>query len=266
MYDLYNRKISYLRISVTDRCNLRCRYCMPENGISLLSHEDILTFEEIVDVVKVCLSKEINKIRITGGEPLIRKDIVSLVGMIASVPGVTDLSMTTNGLLLEEYAKPLAKAGLNRINVSLDTIDPVKFLEITRNKGLSRIFKGIEAAKQAGLYPIKINCVLLKKQNHHYAQQVKEYAQKNGFQIRFIHQMDLRNGEFSVVEGGDGGNCSVCNRIRLTANGLIKPCLFSDLGYDIRKLGIEKAIHLAIGNKPESGTHNKSEQFNEIGG
>ena len=266
MYDQYNRKISYLRISVTDRCNLRCRYCMPETGINLLNHKDILTFEEMIDVVKICVSKEINKIRITGGEPLVRKDIVTLVEMIASIPGVTDLSMTTNGLLLEEYAKSLAKAGLKRVNVSLDTIDPVKYHEITRNNGLDKILKGIEAAKKAGLFPIKINCVLLKKQNHYVAEQVREYARKNGFQIRFIHQMDLRNGEFSVVEGGDGGNCKVCNRIRLTASGLIKPCLFSDLGYDIRKLGIEEAINLAIGNKPESGTHNKSERFHEIGG
>jgi len=239
---------------------------MPENGIKLLNHNDILKFEEIVEVVKYCISLEINKIRITGGEPLVRKDIVSLVSMIASVQGVKDLSMTTNGLLLEKYAMPLANAGLNRINVSLDTIDPVKFREITRNDGLDRIFRGIEAAKAASLYPIKINCVLLKNQNHSYVKKVQEYAQKNGFEIRFIHQMDLRNGEFSVVEGGDGGNCSVCNRIRLTANGMIKPCLFSDLGYSIRKLGIEKAIQLAIGNKPESGTYNKSERFNEIGG
>jgi cyclic pyranopterin phosphate synthase len=266
MYDLYNRRISYLRISVTDRCNLRCQYCMPETGIKLLSHKDILTFEEIIEVVRICVSLEINKIRITGGEPLVRKDIVTLVRMIASIPGVNDLSITTNGLLLEEFAMPLAKAGLNRVNVSLDTIDLVKFLEITGKNQLERIFKGIEAAKKAALYPIKINCVLLKKQNHQYAEQVKEYAEANGLQIRFIHQMDLRNGEFSVVEGGYGGNCSICNRIRLTANGLIKPCLFSELGYDIRKLGIEKAIRLAIGNKPEAGTHNKSERFYEIGG
>ncbi len=266
MYDQFNRKISYLRISVTDRCNMRCRYCMPEDGIRLLNHEDILTFEEIIEVVRVCISKGINKIRITGGEPLVRKDIVKLVRMIASVSGITDLSMTTNGVLLEQYAKPLADAGLNRINVSLDTVDPVKFMEITRTKGLDKILKGIEAAKKAALHPIKINCVLLKKRNHHIAEQVKEYALKNGFQIRFIHQMDLRTGEFSVIEGGDGGNCSACNRIRLTANGLIKPCLFSDLGYDIRKLGIEKAIDLAIGNKPESGTYNESQRFYEIGG
>ncbi len=208
----------------------------------------------------------INKIRITGGEPLVRKDIVILVRMIAAVSGVTDLSMTTNGILLEKYAVPLVDAGLDRINISLDTINPSKFLEITGTNGLEKIFKGIEAAKKAGLHPIKINCVLLKNEDLQYAEQVKTYALKNGFQVRFIHQMDLRNGEFSVIEGGDGGNCSVCNRIRLTANGLIKPCLFSDLGYDIRELGIEKAIRLAVINKPEAGTHNKSKKFYEMGG
>jgi cyclic pyranopterin phosphate synthase len=266
MYDRFNRRINYLRISVTDRCNLRCRYCMPETGVKLLDHSDILSFEEIVEAVRVCVSMGINKIRITGGEPLVRKHIVNLVRMIAVVPGVSDLSMTTNGMLLEEYAIPLADAGLDRINISLDTINPAKFLEITGTNGLEKIFKGIEAAKKAGLYPIKINCVLLRNENLNDAEQVKAYARKNGFEVRFIHQMDLRNGEFSVVEGGDGGNCSVCNRIRLTANGLIKPCLFSDLGFDIRELGIEKAIRLAVLEKPEAGTRNKSGRFYEIGG
>lgn len=266
MYDRFNRRISYLRISVTDRCNLRCRYCMPETGIKLLDHSDILSFEEIVEVVRICVPMGINKIRITGGEPLVRKHIVNLVRMISAVPGVSDLSMTTNGMLLEEYAIPLADAGLDRINISLDTINPAKFLEITGTNGLDKIFKGIEEAKKAGLYPIKINCVLLKDEDMNDAEQVKAYARKNGIEVRFIHQMDLRNGEFSVVEGGDGGNCSVCNRIRLTANGLIKPCLFSELGFNIRELGTEKAIRLAVLKKPEAGTRNKSGRFYEIGG
>ncbi len=239
---------------------------MPEEGIRLLKHADILSFEEIVDVVKYCTSLVIKKIRITGGEPLVRKGIVELVEMLAAIEGIEDLSMTTNGVLLEKYAQALARAGLNRINVSLDTIDSVKFEEITGKNVLDQILKGIEAAKEAGLYPIKINCVLLKKEYLGYADQVKDFAEKNGLSIRFIHQMDLVNGNFSLVEGGDGGNCQVCNRIRLTAGGLIKPCLFSDLGYDIRKLGIEKAVNLAVGNKPESGTYNKSERFYEIGG
>jgi cyclic pyranopterin phosphate synthase len=138
MYDRFNRRINYLRISVTDRCNLRCRYCMPETGVKLLDHSDILSFEEIVEAVRVCVSMGINKIRITGGEPLVRKHIVNLVRMIAAVPGVSDLSMTTNGMLLEEYAIPLADAGLDRINISLDTINPAKFLEITGTNGLEK--------------------------------------------------------------------------------------------------------------------------------
>ncbi len=266
MLDRFNRKISYIRISVTDRCNLRCKYCMPEQGIRLLNKVDILTFEEIVEIVKVCTELGINKVRITGGEPLVQKGIVKLVKTISKIKGVEDLSMTTNGILLEKYAGSLAKAGLKRINVSLDTIDPVKFKEITGKDALDQVFKGILAAKKTGLYPIKINCVLLKKQEYEYAEEVKKYAEKKGFPIRFIHQMDLRNGDFSLIEGGDGGNCKACNRIRLTANGIIKPCLFSDIGYDVRKLGIKRAIDMAVGNKPKTGTYNKSEEFYSIGG
>ena len=266
MFDRFNRKINYLRISVTDRCNLRCKYCMPEKGIRLLDHSDILTFEEIIEVVKVCTDIGINKVRLTGGEPLVRKGIVQLVKMISEVKAVSDLSMTTNGVLLEEYAKPLANAGLMRVNVSLDTIDSVKFARITGKNVLEKVFRGIEAAKKAGLMPIKINCVLMNKEEQKYAFELREFAERNGYKVRFIHQMDLIKGKYSIVEGGEGGNCGVCNRIRLTANGLIKPCLFSDLGYDIHKTGIEKAINMAVGNKPESGTFNKSEKFYEIGG
>lgn len=266
MYDHFNRKINYLRISVTDRCNLRCTYCMPAKGIKLLKHSDILSFEEIVEVVKVSTPLGITKIRLTGGEPLVRKGIVELVRMISQIKGVEDLSMTTNGVLLDQFAENLASAGLKRINISLDTVDSFKFEEITKHNVLNKVLKGIEAAKKAGLFPLKINCVLLKKEDIQYAQKVEKFARENGLQVRFIHQMNLKTGEFSLVEGGDGGNCKKCNRIRLTSNGLIKPCLFSDFGYDIRKTGIENAINLAIGNKPESGTYNKSEEFYELGG
>ncbi len=266
MLDRFNRRINYLRISVTDRCNLRCSYCMPENGIRLLNHSEILSFEEITEVVKVCTKLGINKIRITGGEPLVRKGIVSLVQMISVIEGIEDLSMTTNGVLLQDFAFALAEAGLMRVNVSLDTIDRWKFEEITRRDALISVFKGIEAAKNAGLMPVKINCVLMKTGDRRYAEQLRHYAHEQGFQVRFIHQMDLSNGEYSLVEGGDGGNCRICNRIRLTANGLIKPCLFSDLGYNIREIGIEHAVNLALGNKPESGTYNRSERFYELGG
>ncbi|NJK87854.1 MAG: radical SAM protein [Bacteroidales bacterium] len=262
MLDPFKRNISYLRISVTDRCNLRCSYCMPE-GIKQISRSDVLSFEEIVEVVKFSVGLGIKKIRITGGEPLVRKGIVHLIEMIASVKGIEDLAMTTNGVLLEKYADSLAKAGLKRVNVSLDTVDRMKFVEITQKDVLKSVFKGIDAAQKAGLTPVKINCVLLNKEDSEYADGVKAYAVKNGLNIRFIHQMNLKTGDFSVIEGGTGGNCKICNRIRLTSNGLIKPCLFSDFGYHIRKLGIEKAILLAIGNKPESGTFNHSEDFLE---
>ncbi len=266
MLDKFNRNITYLRISVTDRCNLRCTYCMPGEGIKLLDHNKILSFEEIVEIVRVGVSLSINKVRLTGGEPLVRKGIVDLVRMISSVEGIEDLSMTTNGILLNDMAEPLAEAGLNRVNISLDTIDPLKYISITRNGGIEKVFKGIEAAKKAGLEPIKINCVIFKNESEQNVRNVARFAEENNLQIRYIHQMDLRTGEFSVVEGGEGGNCSICNRLRLTSDGYLKPCLFSELKYDVRKLGIKQAFQLALDNKPRCGTFNKSDDFYNIGG
>ena len=266
MLDRFNRKINYLRISVTDRCNLRCKYCMPESGIKLLKHEDILRFDEIVNIVKVAVDSGINKVRITGGEPLVRKDIVKLISMIREIDGIKDLSMTTNGIFLDQFAEDLKKAGLQRINVSLDTIDQESYKLLTRGGNVNKVFKGIEAAKNAGLKPIKVNCVVWNSSQEKDAKAVAKYCKENDLQIRYIHQMNLSTGEFSVVEGGDGGNCVKCNRLRLTANGKLKPCLFDDLEYDVRKLGIEKALKLAVENKPESGTYNQSNKFFNIGG
>lgn len=266
MYDKYNRTINYLRISVTDRCNLRCIYCMPESGITLLDHDKILTFEEIIEVVKEAVTLGINKVRLTGGEPLVRKGIVDLVRMIAGIEGIDDLGLTTNGILLHEFAEPLAKAGLHRINISLDTINPVKFREITRIGNIAMVFAGIEAAKKAGLTPVKINCVVKKSSQEIDAQDVKQYCQRNGLEVRFIQEMDLETGCFSVVEGGTGGDCKSCNRLRLTADGLVKPCLFNNTGYSIRELGIHEALVRAIETKPEKGTINGINRFHNIGG
>ncbi len=266
MLDRYNRKINYLRISVTDRCNLRCTYCMPEDGITQLKHEDILTFDEITSFIKEAISFGVNKVRITGGEPLVRKGIVDLVRMIAEIPGIDDLSMTTNAILMSQFAEPIWNAGLRRINVSLDTIDPEKFKSITRGGEISEVFKGLEEAKKVGFNPIKINCVIEKSSNEPDAIAVKEFAISNGFEVRFIPMMKLDQGIFGQVEGGEGGNCSSCNRLRLTANGYIKPCLFSDLGFNIRELGSKKAIEFAIGQKPESGSQNLEGKFYNIGG
>ncbi len=266
MYDCFNRKINYLRISVTDRCNFRCTYCMPEEGVKLLTHNDILTFDEIVEVVQNAVNLGVEKVRITGGEPLVRRGIVNLISMIAKIQGIKDFAMTTNGVYLAQYAQQLVDAGLQRVNISLDTIDPDKFHQITRLGNIEEVFKGIEAAKQAGLNPIKINCVIKSSTNEDDAIGVKQYCIDNSLKIRYIRQMDLSKGEFWQVEGGEGGDCANCNRLRLTANGKIKPCLFSNLEYDVRQLGAENAILSAIHGKPASGSHNKINSFNNIGG
>ncbi len=266
MLDSYKRDINYLRVSVTDRCNLRCTYCMPAEGVSLMRHEDILSFEEIIDIVKIAVSKGISKVRITGGEPLVRRGIISLIEQISVIPGIIDLSMTTNGIFLEEYAEQLAKAGIQRINISLDTVDPEKYAEITRGGDIKKVIRGIVAAKNAGLNPIKINCVVINSSQEPDALGVKDFCEKNGLQVRFIQLMDLEKGHFSVVDGGTGGDCKVCNRLRLTANGKIKPCLFNDIEFDVRMLGAEKAITEAIKSKPECGTFNKNGRFSNIGG
>jgi cyclic pyranopterin phosphate synthase len=266
MLDLFNRNINYLRISVTDRCNLRCNYCMPEEGVELMHHKDILSFEEIQEIVRICAGMGVDKVRITGGEPLVRRGIVDLVKMLSAIQGIKDLSMTTNGTLLEHFAIPLAKAGLQRVNISLDTLKFENYGNITRVGDISNVMSGIEAAVEAGLTPIKINCVIKKSRDETDAREVDAFCRERGFQVRFIKEMNLRSGVFSTVIGGDGGNCKSCNRLRLTANGKIKPCLFSDLEFDVRELGIEQAIIRAIGKKPESGTENLVNSFSNIGG
>jgi cyclic pyranopterin phosphate synthase len=266
MFDRFNRQISYLRISVTDRCNLRCRYCMPEGGIKLLPHNEILSFNEILDVIKEAIILGIDKIRLTGGEPLVRKGIAELVRMIGQVDGIQDLSLTTNGILLEQFAESLANAGLMRVNISVDTIDPIKYRQVTRLGDFILLQKGIEAAKNAGLYPIKINCVILKSHLEKDAQEVTHFCRENDLSIRYIREMDLKKGEFWKVQGGEGGDCAICNRLRLTSNGKIKPCLFSDLEFDVRQLGIKKAFEMALANKPESGSCNFVNRFSNIGG
>ena len=266
MYDRYNRKINYLRVSVTDRCNLRCTYCMPAEGVKLTDHTDILRFHEIVETVKYAVSLGVDKVRITGGEPLVRKGITDLIAVISKTDGIKDFGMTTNGVLLDKYAQQLADAGLHRVNISLDTMDPDKYHKITRLGDITNVFKGIEAAEKAGLTPIKINCVVSKSSNEPDAVEVAKFCKKNNLQIRYIQEMDLETGSFSEVEGGTGGNCSICNRLRLTSKGDILPCLFSDAKYNIRELGIEKAFEKALQTKPQSGYCAKETKFYNVGG
>ena len=266
MFDRFNRNVNYLRISVTDRCNLRCRYCMPEAGIKLMSHKEILSYEEIVSFTAFAASYGISKVRLTGGEPLIRKGIVKLVRMISAIPGIKDLSMTTNGLLLSRYANDLALAGLNRVNISLDTLNPIHYRYITRYGDLEDVLEGIIAAKRAGLKPVKINCVVKANSKEPDALAVREFSHKHQLSVRFIRQMNLESGSFYGVEGGKGGICQLCNRLRLTADGHLKPCLFSENGYNIRELGYKQAFLNAIKNKPEKGTINQINDFYNIGG
>lgn len=266
MFDCYNRKINYLRISVTDRCNLRCTYCMPEEGVTSISHADILRYEEILQVVREAVSMGIDKVRITGGEPLVRKGVVYLVEQIAQVPGITDFGLTTNGILLDLYADALARAGLHRINISLDTLDPERYSAITRGGDVSKVLKGIEAAQRAGLSPIKINCVVRNSSAEPDAQAVRKFCEENNLEARFIHEMSLADGKFTIVENGHGGDCSRCNRLRLTAGGMIQPCLFNSRQYSIRESGIREALEAAIRMKPESGSANGVGKFFNIGG
>jgi GTP 3',8-cyclase len=266
MFDQFNRHINYLRISVTDRCNLRCTYCMPEDGITMLNHRDILTFDEIVEFTRVATLIGINKVRITGGEPLVRKGIVALTGMLAKIDGITDLSMTTNATLLKHFARPLYNAGLKRINISLDTLNPRKFSEVSRGGKLEEVINGIMEAKAVGFNPIKINCVIKESSQEKDAQEVRTFALKNGLQPRFIPLMDLDKGVHGIVEGGEGGDCARCNRLRLTANGIVKPCLFSDIGYNVRELGAREAILMALNNKPKCGGISTMGEFYNVGG
>jgi GTP 3',8-cyclase len=265
MLDKFNRKINYLRISVTDRCNQRCKYCMPEDGIPLVDHEEILSFENILKVIKNAIKLGIDKVRITGGEPLTRRDILSLVLMLANVNGINDLSMTTNGVLLEKYALPLKEAGLHRINVSLDTIDRKKYEEITRFDNLDKVLRGLHKAKEVGFKKIKLNCVIASEEDKTRGLRVKEYAEENGFELRYIRKMDISKGEFWQVEGGNGGNCEKCNRLRLSSDGQIFPCLFSDKSFSIKTLGIKNALKKAVENKPMSGK-TANNKFNFMGG
>ena len=273
--DGFQRGISYLRISVTDRCNLRCTYCMPPEGVELVAHEDILSFEEILLAVRAAVRLGIDKIRITGGEPLVRSGIVELVSMIASVEGVKDISMTTNGILLDKYAERLVEAGLNRINISLDTLRYERFKEITRTGTLADTLKGLESAKVAGLTPVKINMVPMRGVNDDEVIDFARMTITSGWHVRFIELMPLNRQagfvpshilrrqieELGPLEPfiGITGNgaaryftlpqatgtigfispisepfCEGCNRLRLSAAGMVYPCLFSSEGIDIR--------------------------------
>jgi GTP 3',8-cyclase len=266
MIDPHGRDISYLRVSVTDRCNLRCRYCMPESGVRLLRHEEILSFEEIAEVVGAAVDMGVRRVRLTGGEPLTRRGIVDLVGMIAEIDGIDDLSMTTNAALLAEFAPALAAAGLRRVNISLDTLDEQRFAELTRGGDLAEVLAGIDAAEAAGLTPIKLNCVVGELTASGDAEAVQAFGRARGFEVRLIRHMYFETGEFTVVDGGTGGDCPRCNRLRLSSDGHIRPCLFSDVSFNVRQLGPAEALQQAVEGKPAAGGPCQHNWMHGIGG
>ena len=316
MKDGHGRTIDYLRISLTDRCNYRCIYCMPEQGVESMCHTDILRIEEIAQVVRAFAKLGIRSVRLTGGEPLVRKGVVDLVRDINETPGIKNISLTTNGVLLPRMADQLREAGLSRVNISLDTLDAEQFRQITRCGELQQTLDGIDAALEAGFNPVKINAVAVRSLHQDYLK-FAELSIDRPLHVRFIEHMPI--GDVSEVDGISWGKdgvisceevfniinegaraqglgelvpagedkpigwgpaeyyhfpgaagtvgfisplsrhfCSKCNRLRLTADGKLRPCLFSDVEYDLRtalREGTEedqRAVFLqALGAKPD---------------
>jgi GTP 3',8-cyclase len=266
MFDTYNRDINYLRISVTDKCNLRCNYCMPTEGVKFIPHSEILSLEEIIEFTKVAVQMGIRRVRVTGGEPLVRKNIVFLIQNLSKINSLNDLSMTTNGILLSEFADDLKTAGLMRINISMDTTNAEEYFTITNGGNIQDLFNGIESAIKAGLTPVKINCVIKNSKDEPDALLVRRFCEQKNIEVRFIRQMNLIKGDYSVVEGGSGGNCKICNRLRLTCDGYLKPCLFNDVSVNIRNVSPQEALRFALNVKPLNGSKSMKNQFHNIGG
>lgn len=232
-----------------------------------MRHEDIFSFEEIRDTVATAVERlGFTKVRLTGGEPLVRKGIVVLIAMVADISGITDYALTTNGVLLQEYAQDIKRAGIMRVNVSLDSVNPERFCAITRGGDAAQVVRGIFAARDAGLTPIKLNCVVNEHCFEDDARGVQEFGARHGFEVRFIKRMHLAQGTFSVVEGGSGGDCAVCNRVRLSSDGFVYPCLFNDIRFSIRDMGAQAALERAVQYKPERGTSSAKNMFHCIGG
>jgi cyclic pyranopterin phosphate synthase len=302
--DSFGRRINYLRISVTDRCNLRCLYCMPLEGIPQMSHSELLSYEEIQTVVRAAAELGINMIRLTGGEPLVRAELPKLVRMLSQIEGIEELSLTTNGVFLKKYALELKQAGLSRVNVSLDTLKADKFRYITRLGELQGVLEGIEAAKKAGFEPVKTNTVVMRGINDDEILDFAKITYEDGWHVRFIELMPFKgvvefvpsielrqhisllgklepcasitgNGPamYYRLPGARGtigfispltetSFCSRCNRMRLTSDGKLRPCLLREDEIDLKlplrsdEIGapmkeLKRLILKAVASKPE---------------
>jgi len=326
LIDAFRRPITYLRVSVTDRCNLRCVYCMPEAGLPWIAKPDILTFEEIAAIVRAAASIGVRSIRLTGGEPLIRRDLDRLVAMISSIPGIDDIALSTNALLLEEQAPRLAAAGLNRVNISLDTLREDRFVAIARRPGLQRVLDGIDAALAHRLGPVKLNCVVMRGSNDDELEEFAAMTRERAVHVRFIEVMPVEEnvglqrdawvssdevlarlnalGALDPVPNPHGNGpartfaydgapgtvgvisplahdyCERCNRVRLSADGRLKLCLFGDHLIDLRtplregrgEAAVVELLRGAMHVKPErhhldlGQTASMMRAFSEIGG
>jgi cyclic pyranopterin phosphate synthase len=304
LIDTFGRVHNNLRISVTDRCNLRCTYCMPEE-VTFLDKGELLSFEEITEFVRIAAPLGIDKIRLTGGEPLMRRDLPRLVRMLGTIEGIHDLGMTTNGLLLADQAQAFYDAGLRRINISLDTLNPERFRELARREGLERVLEGIAAAKRAGFHPIKINAVSIRGITEFEVVPLARFAREHGLEMRFIEYMPIGADhwerskvyfaheimdqlerevaplvpvddydprapamEFRYVDGGGRVGliasvsrpfCLSCNRIRLTADGKLRNCLFALNEVDVKGLLRGHADPKAICDVIRQNVHDKWE-------
>jgi cyclic pyranopterin phosphate synthase len=268
MYDSYDRKISYLRISLTDLCNLRCTYCMPAEGVALKPRSAFLSYEEIIAVVGEAAALGITKIRLTGGEPLVKKDVCFLVQGLKAVRGVEEVAMTTNGTLLAGMAAALKDAGLDRLNISLDTLDAGKYRTITRGGDLGAVLRGIEAARRAGFRGTKINMVLIPGTNDGDVEAMAAFCRQNGLVLQRIRRYSLREREESggPEEAERPQACARCNRIRLTADGRLKPCLFSDAEIPVDLADIAASLKRAVREKPRRGKSCSIRGVWQIGG
>ena len=313
MLDSFAREITYLRISITDRCNYRCRYCMPEEGVEKRAHGDICSLEELRDMAAAAVRCGVKKIRVTGGEPLVRRGAVDFCRMLSEIPGVEELCLTTNGSLLAEQAAALREVGVTRLNVSLDTLKEERFRAITRAGTLSDVLRGLESAERAGFEKIKLNCVLLGGVNDDEIADFAALTRAHDWQVRFIERMPMGCGRdfgaylpaqtvlercpelepvshdgvaaccrFPGAKGTVGliapmshAFCSECSRIRITADGKLKPCLHSAAELSLRGLSgdeLEAAIRRGILMKPErhhmnaSGETETQRGMFEIGG
>lgn len=268
MLDRFNRDIFYMRISVTDRCNLRCTYCMPKTGIPLKKHSAILSYEQIVSIVREAVKLGITKVRLTGGEPLVRKNISSLIQQLRSETDIQEITLTTNGILLPKMARSLKGAGLDRLNISLDTLNPETYRSLTRIGDLELVLKGIDSAIEAGFLNTKLNMVLIPGINTHEVEDIKTFCLNKGLRLQRINQYSLSNIDSMDRQYTSERplNCSLCNRIRLTSDGYLKPCLFSDIEIPVNLGSIEESLSQAIMNKPECGSFCFRRENWQIGG